>query len=197
MKKANKMKKRSIKFIFPVFILIFSLILSSCGNSVSYTVEKAHEDKIKVIYNMIKGLVKDDSELYLSTFEPSYIENVKKVVDTLGLQYFDAENFDSLISDFFRQTGEGLTANYGKKFNVKLTFNSVEEVSKDTLGEFFDDYSVGYKFPKDNIQAVSRVSVKIHISGDDYEEIINSSFTLLKLSEKEWYLHPESFLFSF
>ena len=78
----NQMKR---KLTFTVFLLIFSIFLSSCGSPVSYTVDKEHEKKMKVIYNMISGLVENDSKLYLSTFEPSYLDNVKKVVDTLVL----------------------------------------------------------------------------------------------------------------
>ncbi|MBE6649269.1 MAG: hypothetical protein E7614_07120 [Ruminococcaceae bacterium] len=191
------MKNKTFRFFIPVFILVFALILSSCSNPVSYSVDKEHEEKIKVIYNMVTGLVKNDEELYLSTFEPDYIENVKKVVDTLGAQYFDAESFDDLMTSFFFQNKEGLSVNYGDDVKVKLSFNSVEEASKDSLGAFIDDYSVSYKLPLDKIEEVAKVSVKLYIKGSVYEGSIDSNFILLKLSDNGWRLHPESFLYAF
>ncbi len=188
---------KTSRFFIPLFILISALILSSCSNPVTYSVDKEHEDKIKVIYNMVTGLVKNDEELYLSTFEPEYIANVTKVVDTLGTQYFDAKNFDDLMNGFFFQNKSGLESNYGKDVKVKLSFNSVETVSKDSLGEFIDDYSVSYKLPLDKTVEVSKVSVKIHIKGDEYEGSVDSQFVLLKLSEGGWKLHPQSFLYAF
>lgn len=185
------------KLLFPVFILIFSIFLSSCSDPVSYNVEKKHEKKMKVIYNMISGLVKDDSELYLSTFEPEYIKNVKNVVDTLGRQYFDAENFDDLINSFFYQYEQGLKSNYGEDIEVALSFNSVEEASKDSLKPLFDDYSVSYEFPKDNIKTIYNISVKLNITSDSYKGNKDSSFTLLEMQNGDFYLHPESFLYSF
>jgi hypothetical protein len=185
------------KLTFTVFLLIFSIFLSSCGSPVSYTVDKEHEKKMKVIYNMISGLVENDSKLYLSTFEPSYLDNVKKVVDTLGTQYFDAESYNDLIDTFFLQYAMGLEANYGKNINVSLSFNSVEEKSKNDLGAFIDDYSVSYHLPIDNIKSVSEVSVKLYVTGSDSSESSDVSFTLLEMTDEKWYIHPESFLYSF
>ena len=186
-----------LRLFIPLFILISALILSSCSNPVSYSVDKEHEDKIKVIYNMMTGLVKNDEELYLSAFEPEYVKNVTKVVDTLGTQYFDAANFDDLMNGFFVQNKAGLEANYGKDVKVKLSFNSVEQISKDSLGTFIDDYSVSYKLPLDKTEEVAKVSVKIHIKGEEYEGSVDSQFILLKLSDNGWKLHPQSFMYAF
>ncbi len=190
----NNMKK---KLFFPAFILFFTILLSSCSNPVSYSVDKEHEEKMEVIYNMISGLVENDSKLYLSTIEPEYIANVKKVVDTLGRQYFDAENFDDLIKSFFYQYEQGLEANYGKNVNVALSFNSVKETSKDSLSSLFDDYSVSYEFPLDNIKAVFNVSVKMNIKGASHSESKDCAFTLFEMQNGDFFLHPESFLYSF
>ena len=185
------------KLTFTVFLLIFSIFLSSCGSPVSYTVDKEHEKKMEVIYNMISGLVENDSKLYLSTFEPSYLDNVKEVVDTLGTQYFEAESYNDLIDTFFLQYAMGLEANYGKNVKVSLSFNSVEEKSKDDLGTFIDDYSVSYELPMDKIKSVSKVSVKLCVTGSDATDNSDVSFNLLEMMDGKWYIHPESFLYSF
>jgi len=125
------------------------------------------------------------------------LSKLKKVVDTLGAQYFDAESFDDLMTSFFFQNKEGLSVNYGDDVKVKLSFNSVEEASKDSLGAFIDDYSVSYKLPLDKIEEVAKVSVKLYIKGSVYEGSIDSNFILLKLSDNGWRLHPESFLYAF
>ena len=51
-----KIKTHSKKLFSSIFILVFSFLLSSCSNPVSYSVEKEHIDKVEVIYNMISGL---------------------------------------------------------------------------------------------------------------------------------------------
>ncbi len=188
---------KKIKFIFPALILVFSIFLSSCASPVSYSVDKEHEDKIKVIYNMISGLLENDSKLYLSTIEPEYINNVKKVVDTLGRQYFEAENFDDLINSFFVQNSATLESNYGKNIKVNISFNNVKEGSKEDLDAVFDDYSVSYKLPTDKIKTVWKVSVKLNIHGSSYSGENDCNFTLLEMTEGEIYLHPDSFLYSF
>lgn len=146
---------------------------------------------------MISGLLENDSKLYLSTIEPKYIENVKKVVDTLGLQYFSAASFDELIKTFFAQYQQGLEANYGKNIKVSLSFDSVTTGTKDSLGVLIDDYSVGYQFPKDDMSAIYNVSVKLNISGSSYSGEKTSNFVLFEMNDGNIYLHPDSFLYSF
>jgi hypothetical protein len=192
MKKITKTKT-----ILCAFLLVFSIFLSSCSNPVTYSVEKEHKDKMEVIYNMISGLLENDSKLYLSTIEPKYIENVKKVVDTLGLQYFSAASFDELIKTFFAQYQQGLEANYGKNIKVSLSFDSVTTGTKDSLGVLIDDYSVGYQFPKDDMSAIYNVSVKLNISGSSYSGEKTSNFVLFEMNDGNIYLHPDSFLYSF
>lgn len=188
---------KKIKLIFPLIVLIFSLFLSSCASPVSYVVDKEHEGKMKVIYNMIEGLLENDSEKYLSTIEQGYIENVTKVVDTLGRQYYDADNFDDFISSFFSQNKAVLEANYGEDIKVELSFNSVKEGTTDGMGLLLDDYSVSYKIPTDDIQAVYEVSVKIKISASVYSGEKNSNFTLFQMKSGNYCLHPNSFLYTF
>ncbi len=190
-------KKKSKKLFSVVYILVFVFILSSCGNPVSYSVEKEHIDKIEVIYNMISGLVGSDKELYLSTFESEYIANIKNVVDTLGRTYFEAENFDDLVNSFFIQTKQGMEANYGKDLKVNITYNSSEELTVDDLGGFIDDYSVGYKLPRDKFKKILNVSVTLHITGEVRNENINGSFIVLTMEDGKICLHPESFFYSF
>ncbi len=186
------------KKLFPiVYILVFVFILSSCGNPVSYSVKKEHIDKIEVIYNMISGLVNNDKELYLGTFEPEYIANIENVVDTLGRMHFDAENFDDLVNSFFVQTKQGMEANYGKDLKVNITYNSSEEMTVEDLGGFIDDYSVGYKLPRDKFKKILAVSVTLHISGEVRTEDINGTFIVLNMEDGGIYLHPESFFYSF
>ena len=185
------------KVIFPLLILVISVLLSSCASPVTYTVDKEHEEKMEIIHDMISGLVENDSELYLSAFEPSYLKNVKEVVDTLGTQYFEAESYDDLIKTFFAQYSMGLEANYGKNIKVALSFNSVKEASKDSLGTFIDDYSVAYRLPIDKIKSVSKVSVRLDITGSKYSGNNDCNFNLLEMSDGKWYIHPESFLYSF
>ncbi len=187
----------SKKLFISIFILVFAFILSSCGNPVSYSVEKEHMDKIEIIYDMISGLVNNDSELYLSTFEPEYIANIKNVVDTLGRTYFEAENFNDLVNSFFVQTKQGMEANYGKDLKVKITYNSSTEMTVDDLGGFIDDYSVGYKLPRDKFKKILSVSVTLHITGEVRNEDINCNFIVLNMEDGEIYLHPESFFYSF
>lgn len=188
------MRKKSI---LPIFILIFALFLSSCSSPVTYSVDKEHKSKMEVINNMIEGLLEGDSSLYLSVFEPTYIENVKKVVDTLGLQYYDAESFDGLMKNFFTQTKAGFDANYGSKIKVALSFNSVEKGVLEETGAFLDEYSVGYKFPTDDIKNVYKLSVKMNISSSNYSGETNNQFTMFEMTNGKYYLHPESFLYSF
>lgn len=187
----------SKKLFISIYILVFALLLSSCGNPVSYSVEKEHVDKIEVIYNMISGLVNNDKDLYLATFEPSYIANIKNVVDTLGTTYFEAESFDDLVNSFFIQTKQGMEANYGKDLKVKITFNSHEEITVDDMGGFIDDYSVGYKLPRDEMKKILAVSVKLHVTGEVRNEDINCNFIIFTFDNAKWYLHPESFFYSF
>lgn len=197
MKNNMKIKTNSKKLFSSIFILVFAFLLSSCSNPVSYSVEKEHIDKVEVIYNMISGLVNNDSELYLSTFEPEYIANVKNVVDTLGITYFEAENFTDLVDSFFVQTKNGMNANYGKNLKVKITFNSSKEMTVDDLGGFIDDYSVGYKMPRDKFKKIQNVSVTLHITGEVKNEEINCNFIVLDMEDGKTYLHPESFFYSF
>ena len=189
------MKKN--KAIFVSIVLIFAFFLTSCSNAVSYSVEKEHEEKIKVIYNMIEGLIENDSEKYLGSIEPKYIENVTKVVDTLGRQYYNADNFDDFISTFFAQNKETINANYGENIKVNLSFNSVKEGTKEGMGLLLDDYSVSYKIPTDDISKVYEVSVKLQISASNYSGSKNSNFQLFEMTNGKYYLHPDSFLYTF
>jgi hypothetical protein len=185
-----------MKKIISIFLIVVTLILSSCSESVNYTVDKKHEPKMKTIQKMVLALVENDSDSYLGCFEPSYIENIKKSIDTLGTQYYGAENFDDFIKTIFVKTKDDMNINYGDDITVDLSFDSVNDYVITETGLFTDDYSIGYTLPLDNIKASVKVETKMVIKGSESSKTNVGTFVLLQLNDDKWYIHPESFLFT-
>lgn len=186
-----------MKRFLPIFLIVFAFFLTSCAEPVNYSVDKEHKGKITPIYNMVSGLVENDSGKYIKGFEPSYIENVKNLINTYGPISYDAKDFNDFMKSFFVQNKQGLKANYGSDLKVDLSFESVTEVSKESLGNFIDDFSINYRLPMDSITDVAMVSVKFKIVGSSFDGSSVNNFTVIKLTDGKWYLHPESFMFSF
>ena len=179
------------------FILIsISLLLTSCSSPVNYTVDKQHEAKMKTIQKMVLALVENDSDSYLSCFEPSYVDNIRKSIDTLGPQYYGAEDFDDFMKSTFVKNKDDMNANYGDDITVDLSFETIDDYVITETGLFTDDYSIGYTLPLDNIKASVKVKTKMIIKGDENSKTSTGTLVLLQLSDDKWYLHPESFLFT-
>ena len=90
-----------MKKVIAIIMVVLSLLLTSCSDPVNYSVDKKDEAKMKTIQKMVLALVENDTNSYLSCFEPSYIENIRKSIDTLGTQYYGAENFNDFMKSSF------------------------------------------------------------------------------------------------
>ncbi len=185
-----------MKKVIAFILIAVSLMLSSCSEPVNYTVDKQDEAKMKTIQKMVLSLVKNDSDSYLSCFEPSYVENIKKSIDTLGPQYYGVENFDDFMKSTFTKNKDDLNVNYGDEITVDLSFETVEEYVITETGIFTDDYSIGYTLPIDNIESSVKVKTKMIIKGSESNRTNVGTFVLLQMSDDKWYIHPESFLYT-